>query len=410
MKFSVLLPTRNRLEYLKYAIASVINQEYDNWEIIVSDNNSDDDNEGYIRFLNDSRIKYFRMHSVCSVTENWNNALEQSTGEYIVMLGDDDCLLKGYFKTSLDLLQKHQYPEMVYTSALNYVYPGVMPNSLQGNLMHLVYASFLAEKQQPFLLDKQEALSAVNELFNFNVAVNFNMQHSLVSRSLINEMQKYGKFYQSPYPDYYATTLLLIKAQRILVVPFPMVVIGVTPKSFGYYYINNKEKQGVEFLNNNLDYSICNELSKRIIDGTNMNISWLVAMETIKQNLCKELPLKVNYRKFRFLQVLQQCKQFACREGLNLPDMLKLTKKLLFWEKIAYLIPFVIAAIIRWHPKKAYRKSWAADMSYAFSHPSHGAPKKIQGQYNNIMDVFQQIPINPQETTIDASSSDVIPS
>ena len=43
IKFSVLLPTKNRLELLKSAIWSVREQNYDNWEIIVADNCSQED-------------------------------------------------------------------------------------------------------------------------------------------------------------------------------------------------------------------------------------------------------------------------------------------------------------------------------------------------------------------------------
>jgi glycosyltransferase involved in cell wall biosynthesis len=394
MKFSVLLPTRNRLEYLKFAIASVIQQDYENWEIIVSDNNSTDDNEGYVRSLRDSRIKYFRTHSSVSVTENWNNALEKSSGDYVIMLGDDDCLLKSYFRTCLDLIQQNNFPDMIYSSALNYVYPDVMPGAPLGYLMKYGYASFLVDRKDPYILDRQVALSHVKELMNFTMAVNFNMQHSLVSRSLIKEMQNHGEFYQSPYPDYYATTSLLIKAERILVLPYPMVVIGVTPKSFGYYYFNNKENQGIEFLQSTFDDEIYKKAAKFIIDGTNMNISWLLAMDVVRQNFGKEHLLKVNYRKFRFLQTLHKYKKFACWEETHFRSMATFARKLFWWEKVIYLVPFFIALFIRLHPNKRFGKAWANKMAYTFSHPSHGSSKHFPGQYNNIMDVFYSINAN----------------
>ena len=390
MKFSVLLPTRNRLEYLKYAITSIVEQDYDDWEIIISDNCSEEKVEDYIRSLSESRIKYFRTQSFCPVTENWNNALEKSTGDYVIMLGDDDCLLKGYFKTCAALLQQHNLPDMIYNSAMNYVYPNVMLGAPQGYLMQFGYAPFLVKKQAPFILDKQETLQLVRETFNFNLIVNFNMQHSLVSRSLINKMQNYGKFYQSPYPDYYATTSLLIKAQRILAVPYPMVVIGVTTKSFGYYFFNNKEKEGIEFLRNTPDAAIYSNVAKFVIPGTDMNISWLFSLETVRQNFHHEYKLKLNYKKFRFLQVLQQYKKFACQEGLAWKDMLRLAKSLFWWEKIVYMIPFFVAVVIRLHPRKTFGKTWASKMAYKFSHPSHGTPRQLPGQYNNILDVFHQ--------------------
>ncbi len=394
MKFSVLLPTRNRLEYLKYAVSSILEQDYDNWEIIISDNCSEEKIEDYVLALSEPRIKYSRTSSFCPVTENWNNALIKSTGDYVIMLGDDDCLLKGYFKTCMSLLQQHNFPEMIYTSALNYVYPNVMPGNPQGHLMQWGYAPFLIEKRPPFILNKEEALRLAREILNFTVIVNFNMQHSLVSRSVIKELQKYGDFYQSPYPDYYATTSLLIKAQRILAVPYPMVVIGVTNKSFGYYYFNNKEKEGVDFLRNTPDMSVYTKVAKHVIPGTNMNISWLFSLETVKQNFKNECALKVNYKKFRFLQVLHQFRKFVCQEGLGWKDMIKLAKSLLWWEKIAYVIPFFIAFTIRLHPSKTFGRTWANRMAYKFSHPSLGVPKQLPGQYNNILDVFQQNPID----------------
>ena len=127
MKFSVLLPTRNRLDLLRYAIESVIRQDYSDWEVIVADNCSNEDVAGYVAGLNDSRIRYFRTTASIPVTDNWNFALGQSTGDYVVMLGDDDCLLKGYFRILLKLIGQFSNPDFIYTDAFQYAYPGVMP-------------------------------------------------------------------------------------------------------------------------------------------------------------------------------------------------------------------------------------------------------------------------------------------
>src|SRR5439155_8429060 len=93
----VLLPTRDRLELLRYAIESVRRQKFGDWEIVVSDNDSSQDVGGYVASLGDDRIHYLRTNRFLPVTDNWNKALENSRGDYIVMLGDDDSLLPGYF-------------------------------------------------------------------------------------------------------------------------------------------------------------------------------------------------------------------------------------------------------------------------------------------------------------------------
>src|SRR5687768_11034765 len=85
MKFSVLLPTRNRLELLRYAIESVRRQFYQDWEIVVSDNDSIEDVRGYVASLGDGRIRYVRTPRFIPVTDNWSNALAHSSGDYVVM-------------------------------------------------------------------------------------------------------------------------------------------------------------------------------------------------------------------------------------------------------------------------------------------------------------------------------------
>jgi len=393
MKFSVLLPTRNRLEYLRFAVASVIKQDYQNWEIIISDNFSDEDINGYISSLNDPRIKYSRTTSFLSVTDNWNNALENSTGDYIIMLGDDDCLLSNYFSTCLRLLNEHEFPDAIYNSAYNYVYPQVMAGAPNGYTITWENASFLSGKKTPYILDKNENLELVKKTMDFYVMFNFNMQFSLVSRSLIKKLQAYGPFYQSPYPDYYAMTAIILKGDRILAVPDRLVVVGTTPKSFGYYYFNNLENIGVEMLNNIPREGVFSRIDKILLPGTHMNSSWLFSMEAIKVNFGHEFDLKVNYNKYRFLQVLYVFKRYACRESLQFQDLMKVAKKLWWWEKIVYLLPFyIIASVIRFHPKKSFGKDWAIKTLYSFSHPSHGTPSILNMQCTNILEVFEKDP------------------
>lgn len=392
MKFSVLIPTRNRLQYLRYAIESVLQQEYEDWEVIIYDNDSEEDYEEYINSLSDSRIKYYRTSEFCAVTDNWNNALEKSSGDYVIMLGDDDCLLKDYFKTCKELIDGYNQPDLIYHSAYQYIYPKVMEYCKEGKLEAHPYAAFLVENNEPFFLDREKALLLVKKIMDFNVIINFNAQHSLLSRGLINMSKKHGNFYQSPYPDYYATTASFIQADRILIVPSRMTVIGVTPKSFGYHYFNNQEKLGTEFLKNTPDGRLSRALEGVILPGTNMNTSWLCAMEMVKRNYGDLLNLKVNYKKYRMLQVFHCCKQFICNEGPNYKDLLSVTKKMSVLETSLFLVPFAVSIYLR-VARKSSAKAWATKMAYKFSHPSLGESRVIEGSYENILDVFNQVDI-----------------
>src|SRR5262245_49251937 len=94
--FSILLPTRNRLELLKHVIASILAQNDGSLEIIVSDNASSENYIDYVRTITSIPVRYIRGDAPISVSDNWNRALKAATGDYIVMLGDDDALTPGF--------------------------------------------------------------------------------------------------------------------------------------------------------------------------------------------------------------------------------------------------------------------------------------------------------------------------
>ena len=128
MKFSLVIPTRNRLDLLKFAVTSVLKQGYKDWELIISDNASSEDIEGYVRSINDPRIKYSRSEEHLSITESWNRCVDLSTGDYVIMIGDDDILLKNHFQIMHNLLEKYERPDLIYTNAFLYAYPKVIPS------------------------------------------------------------------------------------------------------------------------------------------------------------------------------------------------------------------------------------------------------------------------------------------
>ena len=57
--FSVIIPTYNRANLLKKAVQSVLNQTFQDWELIVVDDGSDDGTKKYITSVKDTRIHYF---------------------------------------------------------------------------------------------------------------------------------------------------------------------------------------------------------------------------------------------------------------------------------------------------------------------------------------------------------------
>ncbi|MCF8169248.1 MAG: glycosyltransferase, partial [Rhodoferax sp.] len=88
---SVLIPTHNRPDYLELALNSVLNQSYQNIEIVISDNGDDDlSQQRLLPYLDRyPNIKYFKKQGL-TAKQNFRKCFEIATGEYINYLMDDD--------------------------------------------------------------------------------------------------------------------------------------------------------------------------------------------------------------------------------------------------------------------------------------------------------------------------------
>ncbi len=94
MKVSVLVPTRNRLDYLREAVESVLMQTHTDLEVVVSDDGSSDGTVAWVeqRAASDSRIRLLVDNPRPGVFENFNHLVAACTGDAFCILGDDDRL------------------------------------------------------------------------------------------------------------------------------------------------------------------------------------------------------------------------------------------------------------------------------------------------------------------------------
>jgi glycosyltransferase involved in cell wall biosynthesis len=124
MKLSVLLPTRNGGRYVGDCVASVLATELENLELVVSDNASEDDTQEVLAaFAGDPRLRIVRQPESISVTDNWTAALQASTGEYVLLLGDDDCLLPGALDQLVAAHAEFGAPEVLSFEAYGFAFP-----------------------------------------------------------------------------------------------------------------------------------------------------------------------------------------------------------------------------------------------------------------------------------------------
>lgn len=112
-KVSIGLPVYNGERYLQKALDSILSQTYKDFELIISDNASEDRTReiclSYAR--EDERISYYRNKTNLGAAYNYNRVFELSTGEYYKWISHDDLHAPEYLDRCVDILDK--YPDVV---------------------------------------------------------------------------------------------------------------------------------------------------------------------------------------------------------------------------------------------------------------------------------------------------------
>jgi glycosyltransferase involved in cell wall biosynthesis len=114
---SIVLPTFNRAKLLSQAIESVLAQRNVDFELIISDNCSEDNTQQVVsEYLHDSRVKYFRNSSNIGAIGNWRRGVfEHSTADWFLIMSDDDYFIDdGYLEKAWSLINANPRVGLIY--------------------------------------------------------------------------------------------------------------------------------------------------------------------------------------------------------------------------------------------------------------------------------------------------------
>src|SRR5215471_7855638 len=118
-KVSVIIPTHNRAEFLRSAITSVLNQTYQDFEIIVVDDASTDKTPEVVASFHDGKIKYIRHDANKGDAGSRNTGIRNSSGDFLAFLDDDDEWLPEKLQMQVGLLRNSRVKVGgVYTGSL----------------------------------------------------------------------------------------------------------------------------------------------------------------------------------------------------------------------------------------------------------------------------------------------------
>ena len=254
VKITVIIPTRERAETLEYTIKTALNQALQEYEVIVSDNFSQDHTKKVVDSFSDARLKYVNTMQRLSMTDNFNFGVSHAKGDYIIIIGDDDGVMPNAIDRLCNIIDTH--PSDLYTWPRHgYIWPS---DNKAPKLERI------AEVCEPTEINLRKQLARMLQKGLLLNSAMPNTYHSVTHRKVFDEIKKEtGKYHQTTNPDEFMLFTLPVYREYAINIGEALTVNGHSPKSNSGSTFNkrNKEKNAGlteidKFINEQSEYQI----------------------------------------------------------------------------------------------------------------------------------------------------------
>jgi glycosyltransferase involved in cell wall biosynthesis len=116
--FSIIIPVYNRERLVCETIKSILEQDFNSFEIIIVDDGSTDGTASIIKEIKDNRIRYFYIENSERAAAR-NYGMKKSNGKYITYFDSDDLFLANRLKTFHIKIIEFKNPEVIYSNFSN---------------------------------------------------------------------------------------------------------------------------------------------------------------------------------------------------------------------------------------------------------------------------------------------------
>ncbi|MFV0605191.1 MAG: glycosyltransferase family 2 protein [Niabella sp.] len=147
MKFSIITPIYNRADIIKETLPHILNQDFDEYEVIVVDDGSTDNTWDVLQSISHDKLRIFRKENGERGAAR-NYGAKQASGEYLNFFDCDDIMYPNHLKTAWELITSHPDEKLFHVC---YDFRDASEQLLshvqipkEGTAKHLPYNNFLA--------------------------------------------------------------------------------------------------------------------------------------------------------------------------------------------------------------------------------------------------------------------------
>jgi glycosyltransferase involved in cell wall biosynthesis len=238
VKFSVVIPTRERAATIRFALRTCLDQNFDDYEIIVSDNDSSPPTKAAIDEAASAKVRYFRTPGPLAMSSNWDFAVSHARGEFVILIGDDDGLLP-HALAQLDKITREHAAKVVRWEPVYYTWPSFALAG-QSDYLRIPMGRGLREVQ---------AADVIREVIGFRSLYTTlpMLYNAAVHRSILDELRaKTGRIFPHSVPDVYSGFAIAAVAGRFLSTDTPMSLAGQSGASNGIAVLFNRGRSSID--------------------------------------------------------------------------------------------------------------------------------------------------------------------
>jgi len=291
MLISIIIPTRERAEYLKASLATCVAIADPDIEIVVSDNASLDHTQEVIRSFNDPRIINVNTGRRVSMRENFDFAISKSSGEYVIMIGDDDAMLPGQFSALRGILEECR-PNVFSWCHLGYGWP--LPGYHRRGHTRLRRDTTFGP---PTVIATAPLVPSAEGTDDAGIPVP-RIYHGCASRKILNRIHaKTGAYLNSRAPDLYFMLYTIFAERNFLYADHPFSISGHTPADIGgshrYRAPDPRAQPAIRFV-----AEVEADPRQDAIPGPwpTLHLTRLAQLETVKRDWSDSLTIRPRYR------------------------------------------------------------------------------------------------------------------
>lgn len=241
--FSIVLPTKDRVLLLEPLIKSILDQDFKDFELIISDNSDTEETQDLLTRFQDKRINNTRTGGL-KMADNWDQSIKLASGKYMLLFSDKMLIKKGALKYLHNYLENNPAECVTWDLDISCDKEKVFFKSSQ-----LDHKSKINSKE----LIKKIILS---DYHSYDVAP-FHC-NSCISVKLLNKIRSQsGRISHQLNPDYTFSYQVVLNVQEIHRLEKSLVILRQQDLETGYgngFSQIKKTEAGDDFMKNNEDW------------------------------------------------------------------------------------------------------------------------------------------------------------